>query len=307
MRRVFQRLARPLACATLVAAALPLAAAAAPADDYLAAKDKAVAAVVGAVKAGKNDEEMAKQEDALLKDLGARMTALLGPLTFKGLGAPAFSLEYLLLGADEPTEQLDGLIFDNEDDTTRLLVSPEPVFNAWLAARAKDEGAPAALGSDLKAAAATDIFYNDSVVSLSGGYTNYVELPLTAMDGETTYAALGLLSDEIGGNSLPNAIVIVRAAKDKVMVGITEAKVDIQPLAACDKLWAPYEEKSHKLLAAAEKDNKEDDPRWEQIAQIQEEGSTLYRDCFAKAAQGLPFFSAATKQAEALLATARGN
>ncbi|QRG08254.1 hypothetical protein EZH22_08075 [Xanthobacter dioxanivorans] len=56
---------------------------------------------------------------------------------------------------------------------------------------------------------------------------------------------------------------------------------------------------------AVEKGNKTDDPRWDEINTIGDEGSAAFRACFAREAQ--PFLAAAVKRAEALLATARGN
>jgi len=58
---------------------------------------------------------------------------------------------------------------------------------------------------------------------------------------------------------------------------------------------------------AVEKGNKTDDPRWDEINTIGDEGSAAFRACFAREAQGQPFLAAAVKRAEVLLATARGN
>lgn len=300
-----QDFARTLACAVL-ACALPIAAAAAPADDYIAARDSATAAIKAAIKAAKSDDDIVKQEEAALKDLAQRMTTLLGPVRLKGLEAPVYSIEYLLDGEDEPNVQLDGLVFSDKDETVHILVSPQPVFDRWLAARASDPDAPAALRGGLKAAAATDIFYNTSVINVGGGFSNYVELPVTAADGETVYAGLGLFSDDAPGNTAPNSVVIMRAANGQVAIGIADAGAEITSVAACDQVWKPFALKAEALRKAAEKAGGENDPRWDVLMAVEDEGALAYRTCFAREAAAQPFFAAATKRAQDLLDSARG-
>lgn len=303
------RFARKLACRAIVlAAALPFAAAAAPVDDYIAARDKAVSDVVAAFKAGKGgDDATIKKEETAVKDLGKRMIALVGPLKLKGLGAPAYTLEGLLYGDDQPTRQLDGVLFSDKDGATQIVVAPQSVFQGWLAARAKDPEAPAAMRGALPAAAADPYFYNSSLTFQGGGYTPYLALPLAAADGETVIATLGLYSDEMPANLPPNQVSIVRLADGKAIVGLTEVKLDITPIAACDAVWKPFAARIDAMQKAVEKDNKDNDPRWEEIAKIGDDGSAAFAACFAREAPSQPFFPAAVKRAEALLATARGN
>lgn len=301
------RIAQRLACAVLLAATLPLAAMAGPEEDYVAARDKAIAASLAAAKAGKSsDEAVAKREEAALKDLGKRMAAVLGPLKFKGLGTPTYTLQVLSYSETEPVAQLDGLSFANKDFTSRIIVTPEGVFQGWLAARAKDKEAPAGFAGGLKPAVTTDYFYNNALSFDGGGYTPYVALPVAAVPGETAFAMLGLYSDDIPGNAAPGDLAIVRIADGKAMVGTTQAKLDIKPIAACDAIWKPYTAKADALRKAVEKENKENDPRWDEISKTEGDGSDAYRACFAKEAPNQPFFAAAVKQAEAFLATARG-
>ncbi|MEP9354624.1 hypothetical protein ABLE93_13610 [Xanthobacter sp. KR7-65] len=299
-------LVRSLACTLLLAVALPATASADALGDYVAARDKAVAASVAAAKAGKSgDEAVMKREEAALKDLGKRLAAALGPLKFKGLTGPNYTLQTLIYDESSPTRQLDGLTFANKEYTTRIVVTPDSVFQAWLAARAKDDGAPAAFGGGVKPAASTAEFYTDALSFDGGFYQPYVELPVAAA-GETAVATLGLQIDEPPGNTPPNDVAIVRIADGKAMVGIAQVKLDVKPLAACDALWKPAKAKADVLQKQVEKDNKEQDPRWDEIAKINDEGSAAYRACFAKEAPNQPFFAAAVKRAEALLATARG-
>ncbi|QRG08253.1 hypothetical protein EZH22_08070 [Xanthobacter dioxanivorans] len=294
------------AAGTLVAvAALPLAARASPADDYIAARETAVATLAAAEKAGLKLEELGARDEAARKVLETRMAALLGPLRFTGLDQPPVFSPGTLLDGDMESGAPDGLLFADKDFTTRLLVSPEPVFTHWLATRARDANADPALGQGIKAAAASDLFYT-LVISADAAFSGYMALPVTAAEGETAYAALGLFSQDIAGNSPPDTIVITRVADGRVTVGASDVKLAIKPLPACDKLWKATTAKAATLRKAAQKSKKDDDPRFDQAAQAEDEGAAAYRACFAKEAQGQPFFTAALKRAEALLATARG-
>lgn len=299
---------RLLACVLFLAAALPAAAAADALGDYVAARDTAIAASVAAAKAGKSgDAAVVKREEAALKDLGKRLATALGPLKFKGLGTPIYTLQVLIYDESDPTRQLDGLVFSSKDYDTRLLVTPQSVFQSWRAARAKDSGAPAALGGDLKAAMTTAEFYSNALAFDGGYYQPYVELPVAAAPGETAFAVLGLQLDEPPGATAPNQIAIVRIADGKAMVGLTQVKLDIKPIAACEAIWKPYQAKAAALQKAVEQAKKDNDPRWDEITKITSDGSDVFRACFAKEAPSQPFFAAALKRADAFLGTARGN
>lgn len=305
MRRVSERLARPIACAAFLAAALPLAATAAPVDDYLAAKAKATAAAVADAKAG--DPAAARREEAALKDLGKRMGALVGPIRIKGLGTPVYTLETLLFADDAPSLTLDGIAVTDKDDTVRVVVAPEPVFTQWLADRAKDAKAPAAFAQGLKGVAGNYYFVNNAVIHSSGSFDGYVDLPVATAPGETAYATLGFYADETPGNDPPNAIAVVRVANGRAMVGLMDVQIAVPPMPACDAIYAPFQEKADTLIAAAEKVGRLDDPRWEQVAEILDDGGEAFRACFAKAAKGQPFVAEATRKAEAFLKRMAGN
>ncbi len=303
----FRGSVRSLACALILSTALPALAAADPLGDYVAARDKAIAASLAAAKAGKSgDDAVVKREEAALKDLGKRMTVVIGPVKFKGLGDPQYTLRVLTYDENTPAKDLDGLAFGNKDYSTRLVVAPESIFNTWLAARAKDPDAPKAFASGVKAAAGTPEFYTNAIPFDGGFYQPYVELPVAAVPGETAVAWLGQQTEEPTGNAPPNEIAIVRIGGGKAMAGVTLVKLDVKPIAACDAVWQPFKAKADALQKQVEKDNKDQDPRWEEITKIQDEGSNAYRACFMKEAPSQPFFAAAVKKAEAFLATSRG-
>ncbi|OYX75460.1 MAG: hypothetical protein B7Y95_02610 [Rhizobiales bacterium 32-66-11] len=307
MRSFVRAFASAFASALVLAAALPAAAAADALGDYVAARDTAIAASIADAKAGKSaNPAVVKREEAAFKDLGKRLATALGPLKFKGLGAPSYTLFTFIYDESSPTRLLDGLAFANKDFSTRLVVTPDSVFQPWLAARAKDDGAPAALAGGVKTAMTTAEFFQDALAFDGGYFQPYVDLPVAAAPGETAFAVLGLQADEPPGNIAPNQIAIVRIADGKAMIGLTMVKLDIKPIAACEAIWKPYKTKVEALQKAIEKDNKSEDPRWEELTRINDAGSQAFRVCFAREAPAQPFFPVAVKRADALLDIARG-
>ncbi|MFH3481395.1 hypothetical protein [Xanthobacter variabilis] len=306
------RLARRTLCAALLAAALPfvcqpLAATAAPVDDYFAVRDKAIATALAAANAGKNgDDDVIKAEEAARQDLAKRMSALVGPLKLKGLGNPTYTLDVFVYGDDLGTTQLDGMALTDKNETTRVVVTPEPVLQAWLTARAKDKDAPAAARGGLKALPNTAYLVNNSIVNPGGGFIPYTALAVTAAPGETAYANLGLYTDEAPADTPPNTIVVVRVADGRAVLGMMPVTLDAKVPAVCTQVWKPYDVKIQALLKATETVSDLEDPRFAELSKLEEEGAAAFQACFAKAPESQAALAAATKRAEAFLDTLRG-
>lgn len=296
----------PLALSLPVAAVVAEAARATPADDYVAARNRLAAEIAAAAQAGESDAALDKRNAAAVKDLQARMTALLGKAGFKGTApAPVFTPTFLnpeILESKEP----DGLLFSSSDHLTRFFVSPEPVFLSWFATLAKAPDAPPVFREGLKSALGSGAFYN-AVFGPDAAFIAYMDLPVSAAEGESVGAALGLFTQSGARDDLPDTIVVARIANGRVVVGAAPAKVKIPRPPACDRIWAGYEKTARALIAAAEKAKNDRDPRWEASTKAEEEGAAAFQACFAKAAPALPFFAAAETRAQDLLAAARGN
>lgn len=301
---------RPRTLCALFLATLPFGTPllAAPVDDYVTARDAALASAVAAAKAGKaGDAAQAKTEEEARTDLAKRMSALLGPLKFKGLGAPAYTLDVFVYGDDLPATQLDGMAFTSKDETTRVLTTPLPVFQGWLAARAKDKDAPAGVDAGPAAAVNSGYLVNNSLAGMGGGFVPYVPLQLAATPGETAYANLGLFTDEAPANALPNTLVVLRVADGRATIGITGVSLNMKPVPACEAAWKPYNTKIQTLLNALDGVSDLEDPRWTELSKLEAAGSTAFRTCLAQAPESQAALAAATKRAEAFLQTLRGN
>lgn len=299
-----------LAAATLVAGLALLPGIATPAgaatvEDYIAARDKLAAEIAGAVRAGESEDAVDRRNAAAVKDLQARMEALLGPVLFPGTQSTPIFLPTTLIPEFLESQQPDGLLFSSDDYLTRVFISPEPVFLNWLGNRGKAPDAPAALRSGMGDAMGSGPLYN-AVMGADAAFVKYMDLPVAAGTGESVNAALGLFTQTGAQNDAPNTIVFTRVADGRVVVGATEVKEDIPPFPACDKIWDSFEDKAKALIVAAEKSKNDQDPRWQESTKVEEEGAAAYRACFVKEAPAQPFFQEATKRAQELLATARG-
>lgn len=274
-------------------------------EGYIATRNQLTGEVAAAVKAGENQDAVDKRSAAAVRQLNSLMTALIGPVSFAGTKPPPVFLPTTLVPDYLESRQPDGLLFSSADFVTRFFVAPEPVFVDWLAVSAKAEDAPEALRGGLAAAVGTKALYQ-AVMGSDAMFVKYVDLPVPTAPGETVNAALGLFTQTGAENDVPDSIVFTRIAGGRVVVGAAPVKVTIKPMPACDKIWKGFAAKSKALIAAAEKSKNDQDPRWDQATDVEEEGAAAYQACFAKAAPALPFFAAATKRAQDLLATARG-
>lgn len=304
MTRFFRR----ALCAAALATALPLAAAATPLDDYVAARDQAIGAAVAAANAGKSGDDAAiKAEETARRDLASRMGALVGPLKLKGFGAAAYTLDVLVYGDDLPTTQLDGMALTDKEGTSRVLVTLEPLLQAWLAARAKDKDAPPAVRGGLKALPNTGYLVNNSLVDTGGGFIPYLPLPVTAAPGETVYASLGLFTDEAPADTPPNTIVVVRVAEGRAMLGMMPVTLDMKVPATCERIWKPYDTKIQALQKQVEAVSDLEDPRFAALAKLEEDGAAAFQTCLAKAPESQAAIATATRSAEGFIGLLSGH
>ncbi|WP_127090613.1 hypothetical protein [Aquabacter cavernae] len=300
-RSIFQQCAGALLLVPLLA----VPAAAGPGDDaYIAARDRHVAEIA------KLDGDPAKQDalfaadEAARADLLRKMSALLGPLSFKGLEqTPTFSPGALFQG-DLGSGNPDGLLFSDAKGDARIFVSTQPVFADWLAREAKlgvpgfDKGLPAALSSD-------DLY--TFTVGQDAAFRAYFTLPLPAPAGETTYAAVGLFSQDDGTDAPPADLVVARLAGGRLTIGAEAAPEAKKAIAACTQVWKRFAAKANQLQAAARKGKGVDDPRFEEAMQVSADGTKAFRDCYATEAAKQPFYAPLTARAQALAAKMRGN
>jgi hypothetical protein len=248
--------------------------AASPEEDYIAARKAYVKQLNTPEAANKPLEELEKVEKPAIADLQARLVSIVGKNTFKGVAPePAFNPATLLDGNIE-TGDADGLRYASEDGETAFFVTSEKILLDWAKGRASDMKAFAqAAKGGVKTLFATDDLYTFTLQS-GAGFTTFAALPVTSPDGTVTRAALGVFAQDIV-LAMPSTIVVATAKDGRVVLAMTTAKT---------KLPVPKE-----CVAAQKKQ------------------TAAFTDCITKRIKDLPQIPALTKEAEALLATARGN
>lgn len=298
-------LLRRCAGALLIAPLLAAPAAAGPADDaYIAARDRYVAEITKLDGDPAKQDAMFAADEKARADLEKKMAALLGPLAFKGLEkTPGFSPGALYEG-DLDSGRPDGLVFRDSKDNVRIFVSTEPVFADWMAREAKagvpgfDKGLAAALSSD-------DLY--TMTVSQDAAFRAFFTVPVSAPEGETVRAMVGLFSQDDGTDAPPRDIVVARIAGGRLSVGAEAAPEAKKAIAACTQVWKRFAAKAEQLQAAARKGKGAEDPRFEEAMQVSADGVKAFRDCYAAEAPKQPFYGALTARAEALAKRMRGN
>jgi hypothetical protein len=290
-------------------------------EHYIATRDAAIEKFSPIYDAGKFDDAAKKAEDAVLADLQAQMSAILGKLNRKGFGPAKINLETFYKG-DEGFGMLDGLRFDAEvgktgekaggngadgkyvEPNAHIIVTTQTIFARWLRAHKdwwdKDlKNVPQQIGSALK----DESFYTQAI-STGSAVVKFNLLPI-AKPASATFA-YGILAGRTQ-SEIPDAAdqVFVSALTDgKVYIayGSIEPKVQI---VACTAIWADY----NKQAEDADENFRFkyiDKKAYDKLGDLRQQGEDAYKRCFTQRAPQQSSFAEATKQAQALLAAAIG-
>jgi hypothetical protein len=318
------KLPRRIACAVaIVVAALSSVGAAplppSPEDHYIATRDAAIEKFSPLYDAGKFDDAATKAEDAARADLQAQMTAILGERRYKGFGPAKLNLETFYSG-DEGFGMLDGLRFDAEVGKTgekaggngadgkyvepkaHIIVTTQTLFTRWLRAH-KDwwnkglRNVPQQIGSALK----DESFYTQAI-SPGAAVVNFYALPI-GRPASATFAH-GILAGRTQSD-IPDAadeIFVSALADGKVYIAYGSIDPQVQ-IAACVAVRAGY----NKRAEAADDDfrfKKIDKKAYDRLGDLRQQGEDVYKRCFTQRAPQQRSFVEATRQAQAVLATA---
>jgi hypothetical protein len=261
---------------------------------YIESRDAAIKKLKPLYDAGAADDAASKTDDAARADLEGQLRAILGPQDYEGFGSGKLNLDSLYEG-DEGFGALDGLRFDsnigNDGQTagvndanghyiepkSHIIVTTQSLFARWLRGHQDwwDKGlknVPQQIGAALK----NEGFYTQAI-STGAALVKFNDLPITKRAAATfAYAMLAARTqsdvpadaDEAYASALANGKVYIA-------YGSIDPAVEV---AACAKLHA------------------DDSPR----------GETAFKRCFIAGASKQPAFTAAAKQAQALLDLALG-
>lgn len=263
---------------TVAALALAVSAGAAvagsPEEDYIAARTAASASLNAAWTAKtKSDDALVKDENEAIAALKARLVAILGPITVKGVNPdPTYSPEALSDGNIESGD-VDGLRYADADYKLVVFRTTEKIVGSWLKIWTKDNPKLAkSVKGGMKAVFAEDEFFT---YALSGGaaFNGFADLPVAAPSGAAVRASIGVQAQDVP-LTMPGTIAVAIAKDGRVTVAKTEVKAKLPEIKAC--------------------------------APLKKTPDARYANCVGKNLKTMPQLADLTREAEALIKTVAG-
>jgi hypothetical protein len=289
-----------------------------PEERYIATRDAAIKKLQPMFD-GNNYDAASKAEAAVVADLVTQMTAILGERSYKGFGPAKLNLDTLSKG-DEGFGMLDGLRFEAETgkngakpgtkDTAGEYVQPKAyiivttatMFERWLHGHKDwfDKGVknvPQQIGAALK-----DGSFYTQAISTGAAVVNFGNLPIAKpQEAVLAYAMLAGRTQDATPEAADEVFVsAVTADKVYITYGSIEPPVKIE---ACLAILADYNKRSEQAYADFQS-KKIDKKAYDRLGDLRQRGDDEYKRCFLQRAPQQPSFVEATKQAQALLATA---
>ncbi len=275
--------------------------AASPQASYYASRDAYVAKFEAISAAGKIDDAAFKLHDLALVELGKLLRPIVGPVVIKGFPARAKSNLDSLFKGDFGFGLLDGLLYSSADDKTHVIVTTDAPLDRWLREH-KDWWGPkvANVPQKVDAALKSEAFYTQALTTDSA-ISEYAELPV-AKPAKAKFAfAMLIARTQILGPRRPDELMVSVVQAGRVFVVSAPANPKIKPMPVCRKIWQQAERKAVAAQAAHFASEPKDDESSNQHDRLEEEGDAAFRRCFARQAKGQGFFTALTRQAQALV------
>jgi hypothetical protein len=310
---------RPSSRATALAlAALLLAPVAAlatsPEDDYLAARERD-SAELDKLSAPEDRAARDALKDKDTRDLVRRLGAMTGPFALAGYPAEG-RLNPELASPNEPLGNLDGLAFQGPDevhagDAGAALVTTDGLLDRWLRHPTRqfqdgDTRAKIALPRAAAAAVATAGFYTLALGHISPAVARYAILPVPAPPG-AKFATAMLATTDIGPEipATPDRLFVALEKSGRVFLVSASPATPIPAIAACDAVLSAYDGKAdaaEKAFNRAGDLNPAVEARVEKrVAKLRDQGQAAFLACFEDRIKSTPAFSAATRQATAIV------
>jgi hypothetical protein len=287
-------------------------------DRYVAARDAAIAKI-SPLYDGNFDDAAKKTEEAARADLQSQMEAILNEKPRAGFGPAVLNIETFYKG-DEGFGMLDGLRFDAElgangekagqngadgkyvEPKAHILITTQTMFGRWLRAHKEwwDKGMTN-VPQQIAAALRAESFYTQAILGDSA-VINFNALPIATPASVTSaYAMLaGQTQSEIPDDA--DEVFVSALSDGKVYIGYGSIEPKLR-ISACMAIRAGYNKRAtegYEKFQRKEIDRK----AYDRLDNFRQQGEDAFKRCFTKLAPQQPAFTAATRQAEALLAAA---
>ena len=308
------------ACCVIGTLASANAATPSPEDRYIAARDAAIAKVTKLYDAKKTDEAQ-KAEEAARADLFLKIKPIVAESDRKGFGPAQLNLDALSHG-DMGFGLLDGLRFDSlvgpdgdkvhppgpdgkwVDPGRHIVIATQPLFERWLREHKEWRGKNKKNVPQQMAAAIKDEIFYTHAISTDAAVVNFNTLPIAKPAGATVAYAMLAARTQDAIPTEANEVFAAALANGKVYIayGYIRPKVVVP---ACVAIKEGYDKKAQKAAEDLEA-NRITRKAYDKLGDIRQHGENAYKKCFIERAPQQPAFAEATKQAQALLATAMG-
>jgi hypothetical protein len=276
---------------------LPLSAhAASPEDAYVAARDKAIARLKP--KNDKIDDAVTKADDAALAALQKQLEKLIGPTTIAGMSKGKINLETLIEG-EMGLGRLDGLVYQSDDEKTRVIVTTTPLLKRWIAAHKKwwdDNNIPQEMNAALK----SEPFYTQATSS-DAAVWHYADIPMATSANATFATAMLDARRQDVGLETPTELLVAVAGPVRAFIWSAPVNATISMMPECAEIWNAAQKQADAAYEAYRASDLKDEKKFADSKTILDNADAAYRKCFAARAKGEPFFAAVTKQAQELV------
>jgi hypothetical protein len=291
-----------------------------PEDRYIAARDAAIAKV-SKMYADKKADEAFKVAESMRAELLAKLAPIIAESSRRGFGPAKLNLDALSEG-DMGFGLLDGLRFDSElgDNDERagkngrdgnyvypkshIIVTTQTLFERWLRGHKdwwgkKTKNVPQQMSAALK----DESFYTQAIPT-DAAVVKFNTLPIAEPAAATlTFAVLAARTQDAVPMAADEVFVAALAnGKLYVAYGSIRPKVVVP---ACVAIKNGYDKKAEKAADDLQS-NRIDKKAYDKLGDLRQQGEDAYKKCFTQRAPQQPAFAEATKQAQALLATAIG-
>lgn len=277
-----------------------LAQTASPEQGYLAARDAGLRSIKTLEDAKAADEEIAKREEEVLIDLGARLRVLIGTPALKDVVDTEKINNDTLRSGDVGYGELDGVAYESKDEKTHIVVTTESLLSGWLVAHKNWWPNVDNVPQDIAAAFKSDTFYTQAI-SGDAAVAIFTELPVTKPAAAKAATALLIVRRQDIGPSVPDELIVSAAQGGRVYVATLRVDGKATPIAACTEIWDKAQKESEAIIEAYRATDQKDEALFEKYTKKQDEGDEAFRRCFGERAKGEPYFTELTKAAQALL------
>jgi hypothetical protein len=291
-----------------------------PEDRYIAARDAAIEKISKLYDNGKADDA-AKAEKTVSADLLTQMKAIVAEPGRNGFGPAKLNLDAFSRG-DQGFGLLDGLRFDaltgengekagaNGADgkyvypRSHIIVTTQSIFERWLRAHKdwwgkKSRNVPQQMGAAFK----DESFYTQAI-STDAAVVNFGELPIAKPASTTSAHAMLAARTQDAVPDAADEVFVSALANGKVYVAYGSIRPKVQ-IPACLAIKAGYDQKAERAADDLQS-NRIGRKAYDKLGDLRQQGEDAYKRCFTQHAPQQPAFVEATRQAEALLATAIG-